>query len=84
VAETNARLLRLLANEDGVYVVDLYLELSHGLTNQNREQLYRDTLHLKPETYARLSALLAETIKTRMGDAAGTLHPDAVKFSPGP
>ena len=84
VAETNARLLRLLANEDGVYVVDLYLELSYGLSSKNREQLYRDTLHLKPETYARLSALLAETIKTRMGDAAGTLHPDAVKFSPGP
>ena len=83
VAETNARLRRLLANEDGVYVVDLFLELTRGLSKENREQLYRDTLHLKPETYARLSVLLAETVKTRMGDSERTVRPDTVNLSPG-
>jgi peptidoglycan/LPS O-acetylase OafA/YrhL/lysophospholipase L1-like esterase len=84
VAETNARLLRLLANEDGVYVVDLFLELTRGLSKENRERLYCDTLHLKPETYARLSVLLAEIVKARMGDSEGTARPDAVNLSPGP
>jgi lysophospholipase L1-like esterase len=71
VAETNTRLQRLLANEDGIYVVDLFLELTRGLSKEDREQLYGDTLHLKPETYARLSLLLAEIVKARMGDSEG-------------
>ncbi len=84
VAETNARLLRLLANEDGVYFVDIFSELTRGLSTEQRERLYRDTLHLKPETYTRLSVLLAETIKTRMGGSERAVHPDAVDLSPGP
>jgi lysophospholipase L1-like esterase len=77
VTETNARLQRLLANEDGIYVVDLFQELTRGLSKENYERLYRDTLHLKPDTYVRLSVLLAETVKARMDDRERTVHPDA-------
>ncbi|SRR5208282_3760883 len=80
VTETNARLLRLLANEDGVYVVDIFSELTRGLSTEQRERLYRDTLHLKPETYARLSVLLAETIKARMDHPEETTRPGVVSF----
>jgi lysophospholipase L1-like esterase len=76
VTETNARLRHLLANEDGVYVMDLFQELTRGLSKKNYEWLYRDTLHLKPETYVRLSVLLAETVKARMDDRERTVHPD--------
>ncbi len=84
VTETNARLQRLLANEEGVYVADLLLELTHGLSKENCERLYRDTLHLKSETYVRLSALLAETVKAGMGDVKETGRPAAAKVFPHP
>jgi|WetSurMetagenome_2_1015567.scaffolds.fasta_scaffold132506_1 lysophospholipase L1-like esterase len=66
VAETNARLERLLANQEGVEIIDIFSELTRGLSTGQRQRLYRDTLHLKPETYARLSPLLADAISTRV------------------
>lgn len=77
VAETNARLQRLLANEEGVRVADLFAELARGLSTEQRSRLYRDTLHLNPETYARLSALLAKTIAAWPDDTGRPARPDA-------
>ena len=80
VVETNARLVRLLASQNGVYVVDLFSELTRGSSKESRERLYRDTLHLKPETYARLSALLAEIIRSKLDDAGKILSPEAANL----
>jgi lysophospholipase L1-like esterase len=80
VTETNTRLLRLLATIDGVFVADLFSELTRGLSTEQRNRLYRDTLHLKPETYRRLSVLLAETIQARTDDPMETARPDGLNI----
>ncbi len=61
VDETNARLEQLFAKQTGVRVVDIFSTLSREHSGRP-SQLYRDTLHLKPETYDRLSRLLSETL----------------------
>jgi lysophospholipase L1-like esterase len=62
VAETNQRLTDLLSNKAGVYVVDIFAELTKRLSTSQRLQLYRDTLHLKPDVYLSLSELLSATV----------------------
>lgn len=63
IAETNVRLLQALKTEKDVTVADVFGEMVQGFSVAQRNQLYSDTLHLKPETYARLSGLLAEKIR---------------------
>ena len=67
VVETNRRLRNLLADEPGVRMVDFMGALTAGVSQSERFGMYRDTLHLKPETYARLSALLGETMASYQG-----------------
>jgi lysophospholipase L1-like esterase len=64
--ETNARLVEQVAQSGTVSLVDLFAKLSGP--GEERASLYRDTLHLKPECYARLSSWLAEVVKERGGD----------------
>jgi lysophospholipase L1-like esterase len=65
VVETNQRLTDLLSNKEGVYVVDIFAELTRGLSTSERLQLYRDTLHFKPYVYINLSKLLSPTVRAR-------------------
>jgi hypothetical protein len=76
IAETNSRLEQMFRNQAGVQCVDIFSELSRGQSKKEHAGLYRDTLHLKPETYVQLSTLLATTLQTWTKEA-GTVVPKA-------
>jgi lysophospholipase L1-like esterase len=66
IAETNARLQKTLAAEKDATIADIFGQMIRRLSITERNQLYSDTLHLKPETYVRLSELLAEKVRPMM------------------
>jgi lysophospholipase L1-like esterase len=74
VEETNAQLERTFANRAGVRVADIFSTLSREHPS-GHDQLYRDTLHLRHESYARLSTLLSETIEAWTEESDRAEHP---------
>ena len=62
IEETNARLQSRLSGRDGEEALDLFGRLTHGYSEKQRFGLYHNTLHLKPEIYARLSEFLKEAV----------------------
>ena len=63
VAEVNQKLQNLTADPDSLRVFDLLGELRKKSSPDNCKKLYRDTLHLTTEAYARLSPLLETSIQ---------------------
>jgi peptidoglycan/LPS O-acetylase OafA/YrhL/lysophospholipase L1-like esterase len=66
VAETNLRLQHALVGESNAALVDLFGEMTKGLPDSEVENLYADTLHLKPGAYAQLTPWLAKELPTGM------------------
>jgi lysophospholipase L1-like esterase len=64
VEETNSRLKSALARDANAVVVDIFREMTQGLSQEQRWDLYADTLHLKPIVYEQLTHLLARTLPT--------------------
>jgi lysophospholipase L1-like esterase len=72
IHETNARLEKRLAAIPHVTVTNLLAAASVDLPPGKNYTLYRDTLHLRPAAYARLSKVLVETISSRSGNRSET------------
>jgi peptidoglycan/LPS O-acetylase OafA/YrhL/lysophospholipase L1-like esterase len=62
VAETNLRLQQILAGESNVSFMDPFGEVAKGLSASELENLYSDTLHLKPSTYEQITPWLAKEL----------------------
>jgi lysophospholipase L1-like esterase len=63
VAEVNRKLGNVPADADQLRVADLFGDLTKESPPEFRNKLYRDTLHLKDEAYARLTPLLQKAIE---------------------
>lgn len=58
IEETNLRLEQVLGRREDVLVTNVFAILRRGGVGIDFEQVYRDTLHLKPEAYSTLSTAL--------------------------
>jgi lysophospholipase L1-like esterase len=63
VATTNLRLQRALAMESKAEFFDIFGEMTQGMSDSQREELYSDTLHLNDSAYAQLTPLLAKELR---------------------
>jgi lysophospholipase L1-like esterase len=62
VDEANSRLKAALVSDPNAVAVDLFSEMTQGLSQDQRLDLYTDTLHLKPAAYEQLTSLLAKIL----------------------